>query len=158
YLKEKSGEVIAKPNDSIVVRVYGDTDAALRQAAENVKKELAGINGIVASRLNLPVEQPILEIEVNLAAAQRYGIAPGDARRAAATIFSGTQVGSLFEEQKVFDVVVWSTPETRQSLSSVRDLLIDTPSGGRVRLGDVAQVRIVPSASVIRHEAVHRYL
>ena len=70
----------------------------------------------------------------------------------------GIQVGNLFEEQKVFDVVVWSTPETRHSLTSIRDLLIDTPSGEQVRLGDVAEVRIVPSASIIRHDAVRRYL
>lgn len=58
----------------------------------------------------------------------------------------------------MFDVVVWGTPETRHSLSSVRDLLIDTPSGGQVRLGDVADVRIVPSVSIIRHDAVKRYV
>ena len=158
YLKEKSSEVTARPNDAIVVRVYGDSDALLRSAAEGVKTAIAGINSIVDSHLDLPVQQPILEIEVNLAAALRYGITPGDARRAAATMFSGLQVGSLFEEQKVFDVVVWSTPETRNSVTSVGDLLIDTPSGGYVRLGDVAQVRIVSASSVIRHESVHRYL
>jgi Cu/Ag efflux pump CusA len=54
--------------------------------------------------------------------------------------------------------VVWSTPETRHSLSSIRDLLIDTPSGEQVRLGDVADVRIVPSDSIVRHDAVRRYL
>src|SRR6185436_5336578 len=63
-----------------------------------------------------------------------------------------------FEEQKVFDVVVWGTPDTRRSLSNVRDLLIDTPTGEQVRLGDVAEVRIVPSLSIIRHDAVKRYL
>jgi Cu/Ag efflux pump CusA len=54
-------------------------------------------------------------------------------------------------------VVVWSTPETRHSLNSINDLLIDTPDGGQVRLGDVAQVKIVPRPSVIRHEGVKRY-
>lgn len=158
YLNEESSEVAAEPNDAIVVRVYGDTDAALRGAAEDVKKAIDGIDGIINSQIKLPVQQPTLEIEVNLAAAQEYGIKPGDVRRAAAIMFSGLQVGSLFEEQKVFDVVVWSIPETRQSLSSVRDLLIDTPSGERVRLGDVADVRIASTPSIIQHEAVKRYL
>jgi Cu/Ag efflux pump CusA len=158
YLKEKSGELVAEPNDSIVVRVFGDTAEVLRTQAETVKQAVAGINGVVDSHLNLPVQQPTLEIEVDLAAAQRYGIKPGDVRRASAALLSGIQVGNLFDEQKVFDVVVWSTPATRHSLSSVQDLLVDTPSGGSVRLGDVAQVRIVPTASIIRHEAVRRYL
>ena len=72
-------------------------------------------------------------------------------------ILSGIQVGNLFEEQKVFDVVVWSTAETRHSLSSVLDLTIDTPGGATVRLGDVAKARIVPGATDIRHEGVKRY-
>src|SRR5262249_39188515 len=114
--------------------------------------------GIAGSRIQLPVQQPILQIEVDLAKAQRAGIKPGDVRRAAATLLSGVQVGNLFEGQKVFDVVVWGTPGTRHSLSSVSDLLIDTPRGEQVRLGDVADVRIVPSVSIIRHDAVRRYL
>jgi CzcA family heavy metal efflux pump len=158
YLNERGSGLAAQPNDSLVVRVFGDTSGGLRSAAEEVKKAIVGINGIVDSHINLPVQQPTMEVEVDLSKAERYGIKPGDVRRAAATLLSGLQVGNLFEEQKVFEVVVWSTPETRHSLSSIRDLLIDTPSSGQVRLGDVADVRIVPSASIIRHDAVRRYL
>ena len=158
YLRAGSSDVVAEPADDIVVRVYGDADAALRSEAENVKKTVAGVSGITETRIRIPVQQAIVETDVDLAAAQRYGLKPGDVRRAAATLLSGIQVGSLFEEQKVFDVVVWSTPETRRSLSSIRDLTIDTANGEHVRLGDVARVRVVPTASVIRHEAVKRYL
>jgi Cu/Ag efflux pump CusA len=67
-------------------------------------------------------------------------------------------VGSLFEQQKVFDVVVWGTPEIRNSLSSVRDLLIDTPDGGTVPLGKVADISIQPTPTVIRHQDLSRSL
>jgi Cu/Ag efflux pump CusA len=69
---------------------------------------------------------------------------------------AGIEAGSLFEEQKVFQVMVWGTPQTRHSLSSIRDLLIDTPSGGQVRLGDIADVRIVPTPNLIQHQTVSR--
>jgi len=158
YLKDRSRQVAERTGDSIVVRLYGSNDDVLRRAAGDVRGAVSEIAGIVATRLDLPAQQPVLEVEVDLSAALRHGIKPGDVRRAAATMFSGLQVGNLFEEQKVFDVVVWSTPATRQSLSNVRDLLIETPGGGHVRLGDVAHVRIVTSSSVIRHEAVKRYV
>ncbi len=45
---------------------------------------------------------------------QQFGVKPGDVRRAAAILLSGIEVGQLFYDQKVFDVVVWGTPETRQ--------------------------------------------
>jgi Cu/Ag efflux pump CusA len=99
-----------------------------------------------------------VEIEVDLEKGQRYGLKPGDVRRAEAVLLSGLQVGDLFQEQKVFDVVVWGAPETRTSPTSIRDLLLDTPGGGHVRLGDVADVRIVSQPSVIKRDAVSRYL
>jgi CzcA family heavy metal efflux pump len=158
YLKEVSAPITAQPKNSITVRVYGDVDSIMQSSAENVQKAIGGISGVTGTHLDLPLEQLTVETEVNLAAAQRYGISPGDVRRAAATMLAGLGVGNIFEEQKVFDVVVWSTPESRHSLTDIKDLLIDTPSGGTVRLGDVADVRIVPTASSIKHEAVKRYL
>src|SRR5581483_10313577 len=55
-------------------------------------------------------------------------------------------------------VVVWGTPEVRSSISALRDMPLDTPGGGHVRLGDVARVRLVPALSVIRHVDVRSYL
>lgn len=158
YLRDKSSDVIPEPEDEVVVRIYGDEIGVLRTQALAVTRAVAGIPNIGDAKIIAPVQQPTLEIEVDLAAAQRRGLKPGNVRRSAAALLSGIQVGSLFEEQKVFDVVVWSTPATRQNLSNVRNLLIDTPDGGHVRLEEIAKVRIVPTASVIRHEAVKRYI
>jgi Cu/Ag efflux pump CusA len=68
----------------------------------------------------------------------------------------GIQVGNLFEDQKIFDVIVQGTPATRESISDIRNLLIDRPGGGHVRLGDVADVRTVNTPSVIQRDAVSR--
>ena len=83
--------------------------------------------------------------------AERVGVVPGDVRRAAATLMSGIGVGSLFEQQKVFDVVVWGTPATRNSLESLRTLSIDTATGEQVPLGRVADVSIASTPTVIDH-------
>jgi Cu/Ag efflux pump CusA len=53
-------------------------------------------------------------------------------------------------------VVVYGTPATRHSVTSLQDLLIDTPSGGHVMLKDVANVRIVPAVTEIHRDAVAR--
>jgi Cu/Ag efflux pump CusA len=100
----------------------------------------------------------VIAVETDLARAQEFGIKPGDVRRAAATLVTGLQVGNLFEDQKVFDVVVMGTPEIRQSVSTVGDLLIDTPDGGTVRLGEVANVQVRPSPNVITRQAISRYV
>ena len=85
--------------------------------------------------------------------ARTLGIKPGDVRRAAATLLSGLGVGALFQEQKVFDVVVWGMPAKRDSLTDIHQLLIDTPSGKQVRLDEVAARNLARLASTLR-EAV----
>lgn len=157
YLEETSSEALTETED-IIVRIYGYEIDVLRDRAEQVRQMLAGIDGLLDVQTNVRADEPQVEIEVSLDAAERYGLSPGDVRRAAATLLSGIEVGSLFEQQKVFDVIVWSTPETRHSLTSIRELLIDTPAGGHVRLGDVADVRIVAVPTVINREAVSRYV
>ncbi|HZA21744.1 MAG TPA: efflux RND transporter permease subunit, partial [Dehalococcoidia bacterium] len=160
YLKEIVGEA-PRIEDSIIVRIYGQDLGILHSKAEELRQGLAGIEGIVGSRVERQVEKPQVRIQVDLTTAEKHGIKPGDVRRAAATLLQGIQVGALFEEQKVFDVVVWSVPETRHSLTDIRQLLVDLPVGGRegvLRLGEVADVRIVPSPNVIKHEAVSRYI
>ena len=158
YSQQRVREILTGTDDDVVVRLYGENLKVLATQGERVRRALSGIDGMAGARVVLPAEEPTLEVEVDLAKAQRHGIKPGDVRRAATTLLSGIQVGSLFEQQKVFDVVVWGTSDTRNSLTSARQLLIDTPEGGHVRLEDVAELRIAPNPSTIRREAVSRYL
>jgi Cu/Ag efflux pump CusA len=158
YPEERINHVLAGSSKDVVVRVYGEDLGALRAQADAVRNAMSGIEGVGDLLVEHANEEPTVEIQVNLAAAQRAGIKPGDVRRAATTLLSGLLVGSLFQEQKVFEVVVWSTPETRSSVNSIRDLLIDTPSGIPVRLGEVADVRIAPNPSVVKRESVSRYI
>jgi Cu/Ag efflux pump CusA len=158
YINQTIGEPQANPANTLTLRVFGDDLAVLNTQAENLRQSLTGIKGISDSRVDVPVKEPTVEIEVDLATAQRFGVKPGEVRRAAATMLSGLPVGSLFEEQKVFDVVVWSPLELRDSLSDIRMMPIETPGGGYIHLDDVADVRIVDSPTVIHREGVSAYL
>jgi Cu/Ag efflux pump CusA len=140
----------------LVVRIYGEDLDVLRRQAARMTTFLSHVDGVVDSRVERFVQEPTLAIEVDLTQAQRYGIKPGDVRRQAATLLSGIQVGSLYEQQKVFDVVVQATPDARRSLTDVRRLLIDTPGGGHVRLGQIADVRVRPTPQVIERDASSR--
>ncbi len=95
---------------------------------------------------------------MDLDAAGAANVKPGEVRRSAATVFSGLTVGFLFEEQKIYDVVVWSAPEARRSLDNLRNLLVEKSDRHHVRLGDVADVRIVSVPTVIRHDGTAPYV
>jgi CzcA family heavy metal efflux pump len=156
YLNERIDEVLAGTTDAFVVRIFGQDLRGLRSLADSVEHALKDIDGIKGLHVQLQSEVPQIQVEVDLAAARKYGIKPGDVRRASATMFAGEEVGDLFREGKCYDVFVWSTPEARNSVSSVSELLLDTPNGGHVRLGDVAKVSIKPAQSVIYREGDSR--
>jgi Cu/Ag efflux pump CusA len=158
YPAERIADVLTEPQDPVTVRVFGLDLGVLEKKADEVKQLLAGTDGIENPRVQTVPSEPTLEIMVDLDKAKQHGIVPGDVRRAAATLLSGIRVGSLFDEQKVFEVVVWGTPGIRHDLPTVEELPIDTPEGGRVRLEDVASVRIAENPTVIHHEAVSRSL
>ena len=158
YLNERIREVLTGAGDAIVVRIYGGDLDVLRAKAEEVRRGMAGVSGIIDLRVALQAEVPEIDVQVDLAAAQRYGIKPGDVRRAASTLMAGEEVGDIFRNGKAFDVVVWSSPATRQSVTSIQDLPIDLPNGGTVRLAEVASVRVAATPNVIRHQGVARYI
>lgn len=158
YPDQQIARVLAESSDDLVVRVYGQNFDVLRQEAEEVRQAISEVDGVATATVEERIVEPTLHVEIDLAASQRHGVKPGDIRRAATTLLSGIGVGALFEEQKVFDVVVWGVPEIRESVTSIRELLLELPGGGHVALDQVADVSIVPAPSVIRREGVARVI
>src|SRR6185436_6091679 len=130
---------------AVVIRFYGPDLHGLQSKAQEVKQALANITGIADLKVEVHSDIPQVEVELDLAAARRHRINPGDVRRATAVLMSGEEVGDIFLDGKDYLVDVWSTPETRRSVSSIRELLIDTQTGGHVPLGTIANIRIRPT-------------
>jgi CzcA family heavy metal efflux pump len=156
YLKERIREVLTGSSDAITVRIFGEDLDQLRSKAEEVEAILGQIPGVVEEHAELQEDVPQVQVEVDLDVARRYGMKPGDVRRAAATLMASEEVGDVFRDGKVFDVRVWSTPETRRNLTDIENLLLDTPSGEHVPLGVLADVRIVATPNEIHRESLSR--
>ncbi len=90
YLKERIKEVLTGTSEAIVVRIYGPDLEVLRSLAAEIEGELATVDGLIDLYTELQIEIPQIEIEVDLAKADPFGIKPGDVRRAAAALMSGT--------------------------------------------------------------------
>jgi CzcA family heavy metal efflux pump len=156
YLKERIREVLTGASEALVVRIYGPELDVLRAKADDVKRALGNVDGLVALHTELQEDIPHVTVQLDLAKAEQHGIKPGDVRRAAATVLAGIEVSDIYRGPNLFDIVVWGTPETRHDVGSIRDLLIDTPTGGHVRMGDIAEVKIAPTPNVIKREKVSR--
>lgn len=156
YLKERIREVLTGAGEAIVVRIFGPDLDVLRDKAEEVRAALADVPGLVNLHKELMVEVPHIQVTVKLEEAQRYGLKPGDVRRASATLMAGEEVGDIFIGGRTYDVQVWTDPASRHSVDSVREMLINTPTGQRVRLSEVADVSIRPTPNAIKREASSR--
>jgi CzcA family heavy metal efflux pump len=158
YLDERIEEVVSGGKEPIVVRVFGPELPVLREKADEINRLMAGISGTEDHHVDISSDVPQVPVEVDLAKAARYQLKPGDVRRAAATMLAGEEVGDIFRAGRAYDTVVWSVPSARGSVEDVRHLLIDTPTGTRVRLGDVASVRVQPNPNSIDREGGSRKL
>jgi Cu/Ag efflux pump CusA len=150
------GQVTADQRDDLLVRVYGADLNVLQQKAGDVRAMLTRVSGVANPAVRPIPQQPTVAVKVNLAAAQKYGLRPGDIRRDATTLTSGLIVGNLYEQSKIFDVVVWGAPATRSDLTELGNMLIDTPGGGQVALKDVASLTVRAEPAAIVHDDVLR--
>ena len=140
----------------VVVRLFGQDLDAMQATAAEVARAMSTVTGLQGAHVVVTPRQPTVHVEVDLAAAERAGLRPGDVRREATTLASGLVVGNLYEKAKVFDVVVLGTPTTRANLSGLHDVRVDTPSGTQARLGDVAHVTVGPEPASIVHDQAMR--
>ncbi len=152
YLEERIKEVVAGSSEAIAVRIFGPDLQGLRDKAHEVEEALATIPGTKNLHVSLQQEIPHIQVKPDLTKAARYGLKPGDIRRAAATMVSGDEVSDLHKDGKVYDIIVWSKPETRSSLTAIRNLPLDTAEGGHVLLKDVADVQVRPTPNAISRE------
>jgi CzcA family heavy metal efflux pump len=156
YLKERIREVLTGSSDAIVIRIFGQDLGVLQEKAQEVADVLGRIDGVVEPYVDTVEDIPQIQIEVDLDRAEPYGLIPGEVRRQVSTLVMGEEVGDIFNGGQTFDVSVWSTPDTRANLTDIRELLIDTPTGDRVQLEDVAEIRVVPTPNDIHHESLSR--
>jgi Cu/Ag efflux pump CusA len=156
YLKERIREVLTGSSDAIVVRIFGQDLHTLHAKASELRDEMEKVEGIVDLHVELHEDIPQIEVKVDLNMASAYGLKPGDVRRASARLVAGEEAGDIHIANRTYDVQVWSTPETRHSLTSLQRLPIDYPGGGAVPMSEVADVRVVPTPNVIEREHLKR--
>jgi len=158
YLDERISEVLTGGKEPIVVRTYGEDLKTLRAKSDQILNLVKSVPGVVDAHRDISSDVPQANVTVNLAKAEKYGLKPGDVRRDAATLVAGEEVGDIFRAGKAYDVVVWSPERTRHSFSDIENLPIDLPSGGHIRLGEVATVSLQPNPNAIDRQGDSRYL
>lgn len=156
FLRERIKEVLTGASASVVVRIFGPELDQLRIHAAEVGAVLKDIHGVSALKVEPQVLVPQITVKLRPENAALHGLTAGQVRQAVTTLISGRKVGEVYQEQRVHDVTVWSVPGVRADYTTLRELLIETPAGGHVRLADVADLAIVPTPNAIKREGASR--
>ena len=145
YLHERIDEVLTNgTTEDVAVYIYGSRH---RHAGVALASKLARQMGS-SSRASSTCSRPRWSSSrrptsrSTCAAAQKYGLTPGDVRRFAAVEMASEPVSTVTWDGQVINVAAWTTPATRNSLADLESLQVDTPSGGHVPLGKLATITI----------------
>jgi CzcA family heavy metal efflux pump len=149
YLTERIKEVLTGASGAVVVRINGPELDRLQVHAQRVSDVMASIEGVTNLKVEPQTMIPQIVVSLRPEAATQFGLTPGDVRNAVTTLVRGTQVGEIFEEQKIFRVMVWGKDSVRRDIDTIRRLIIDTPTGAQLPLEDVAEVVIQPAPNAI---------
>ncbi|MEX0272027.1 efflux RND transporter permease subunit [Leptolyngbyaceae cyanobacterium UHCC 1019] len=158
FISHRMDEVLSGVRSAIAVKIFGPELEQLRTLGQQVNDAMQSVGGVVDLQLEpqIPVEQ--IQIQFNRAAAARYGLTIGQLSETIETALNGRVVSQVLEQQQTFDLIVWLKPEARQSLDTIGNLLVDTPSGNKIPLAQVATVQDGTGPNTISRENVSRLL
>jgi Cu/Ag efflux pump CusA len=140
----------------IAVKVFGPDLRELRTAAYDVQARMQEIEGIVDLQIEPQIEISQLQMRVKREEASRYGLAPGDVAEVLETAFKGKVVSQVIEEDKYFGLVVWYDKDARRNPNVIEETILETPSGAKVALSQVAEILDTTGPNVLNREHVQR--
>lgn len=141
---------------ALAVKVFGSDLHELRRLAAQVEATMESVPGIVDLQVEPQIEVPQISIQIDRTAAARYGVTPYELAENLEVGLGGHTVSQVLQGQQTFDLVVWFTPEARTNLDVIGSTLINTPTGQRIPLSQLAAVKKVTGPNTINRENVSR--
>ena len=158
FISHRMDEVLSGVRSAIAIKIFGPDLEQLRTIGQQVQAAVQDIPGIVDLQVEPQVPIKQVQIQFDRAAAARYGLRVGDLGDTIETALNGRVVSQVLEQQQVFDMVVWLTESARNSLEIISNLLVDTPSGQKIPLAQVAKVEYGTGPNTINRENVSRLI
>jgi Cu/Ag efflux pump CusA len=149
-------EVLTGTTADVVVRVVGPDLTVLRSQANKIAEAIEGIDGVSDLRTEQQVEVPQVEVLLQPKEAAEYAFSVGGLNREIQTLLKGQRVGQVYEQDRVFDVVVRAHPDVRSNPNELGRLLVESPNEEMIPLDAVAQVSFVDMPNIINREGANR--
>ncbi|MGB7308671.1 MAG: CusA/CzcA family heavy metal efflux RND transporter [Candidatus Acidiferrales bacterium] len=140
------------------LKIFGDDIDTLVEKAGEVRDIMAQVPGIADLGVFPETGQPELLISINRGASGRYGLLAADVNAAVQAAIGGLAPTEILEGDRRFDFVIRYKPQYRATPEAIGQILLPTPDGNHVPLGDVADVSLKEGAFMIYRENGRRYI
>lgn len=140
----------------IAIKLFGPDLVTLRNKAEEIRKSLEHVPGLVDLLVEPQTGVPQVQINLDRRTAGALGLRAADLAETVDVAFNGEAVSQVLEDQRTYDVVVRFNDASRQSVETIASTLIDTPTGAKVPISQVAEVRVDQGPNTINRENVQR--
>ena len=140
------------------LKLFGDDFDVLGTKADAIAKIMSSVQGVADVGVFRVTGQPNLLISIDRAVAGRYGLMAADLNAAVQGAVGGIATTQILQGDRRFDFLVRYSPEYRQDPTAIRNILLPTPDGNRVPLGQMANVSMRNGAFMIYRENDRRYI
>jgi CzcA family heavy metal efflux pump len=155
-MSHRMDHLLSGTRAQIAIKLFGPDLVTLRNKAEEIRKTMEGIPGIVDLLVEPQVGVPQVQINLDRAAAAAVGLRAADLAEMVDTAFNGEAVSQVLENQRTYDVVVRFNDASRQSTAAMAAALIDSPVGAKIPISQVASIREDQGPNTINRENVQR--
>jgi cobalt-zinc-cadmium resistance protein CzcA len=143
---------------ALAVKVFGSDLDTLEQKGREIKRVLEQVRGIRDVTLVQELGQPSLTIKINRARIARYGLNVADINGLIQAAIGGDVATQVVQGEKQFDLVVRLEQQYRDNPEEIRNILVSTPGGQQIPLGEFADIQVANGAAFIYRQNNSRYI
>jgi heavy metal efflux system protein len=157
-IEMRFNELIAGVRSDVGVKLFGDDLDTLRTRGEEIARVVAGVPGSADVKLEQTAGLPVIRVRVDRERCARYGISVGAVLDTVEAARAGKVVGTVFEGQRRFPLVVRLDDEASRTLDALGNVPVASPSGASLPLGQLAEIALDTGPAQISREAVRRLI
>ena len=155
-IQQRVDELLSGVRSEATVKVIGEDLDQLRKIAEQIQPIMAGIAGVKDVRIEQLFGQAYLTIDIDRGKIARYGINVAHIREIISTAIGAEAATRVYEGQKRFDLILRYPKAYRNSVETIGNILLTTPTGALVPLGELARIELREGPALISREGLQR--
>lgn len=155
-LQNKISESTEGTPAPLQVKLFGPDIRVLAEKGRRIQQLVSRTSGVTDVRMEQVAGIPQLQIEIDRQAAARHGISVEQLSEVVRLAIGGEELTQVWKDQRSYGVFVRFDEAARGDPSAIESLMVDTPSGRKIPLSQVADVRLAEGPNVIWREAMNR--